>query len=249
MKAVTQPRGGAGVQSVVSEGPGASRRAEYRRRRAGRGFTLIELLVVIGVIGVLLGILSPVLSSVIGAGRRTKCLAHLKSIGVGLQIFQNTNKGMLPYALPLDASELPGGVSGGDAASVRPEDSILSRVGPLVDSMEVFICPSDDQVPPELDALPQGPIGAHNSYEYWAGWLMLWRELEPRIQDPRPAFTVTRFYEDDKERTFPVMSDSAARHKGGPVYDQNALYFGDWRAEWMSFNPAGDNDRANAAGQ
>lgn len=208
-----------------------------RRPSPRRGFTLIELLVTIGIIGVLLGILSPALAGVINAGKRTKCMANLRGIVVGLQVYLNQNKGILPYAVPLDDSDLPPGATIED----RPEDSILTRVGPAVDSLEVFICPSDTDIPPQLDRLTQGPVGVHNSYEYWAGWLMLWRELEPRIQDPRPAFTVTKFYEEDKERSFPVLADASPRHPGGPIYDQNALYFGDWRVDWMSFNPSSDS--------
>jgi hypothetical protein len=43
------------------------------------------------------------------------------------------------------------------------------------------------------------------------------------------------FYEGNPR--FPVMADSQPWHKGGPKYDQNALYFGDWRVDWLDLNP------------
>ncbi|TVQ33194.1 MAG: type II secretion system protein [Phycisphaeraceae bacterium] len=195
-----------------------------------RGFTLIELLVTIGIIALLLGILTPVLSGARESARRAACLSNLRQTGIGLQVYLNENRGILPYALPLDDSEIVG-----ETGEPSP-DSIMANIGPTVDSLEVFICPSDSDIPEAVYRLPQGPIGAHSSYEYWAGWLMLFRELN--AFDRRPEVTVTRFYE--FEREFPVLADSAPRHRGGPVYDQNAVYFGDWRADWMVLNPSED---------
>lgn len=203
-----------------------------RRDRTSRAFTLIELLIVISIIGVLLSISLPVFSTVREKARNTVCRSNLRSIGLGLQVYMNESGGVLPYALPLDDSAFTG-----DAGEPAP-DSILGQVGPAVDNLEVFICPSDNEIPESLYMRPEGPIGAHSSYEYWAGWLMLFRELEQ--QDTHPERAVTRFYEWDD--SFPVMADSTERHPGGPVYDQNAVYFGDWRSDWMTLSPAEELD-------
>ena len=54
------------------------------RRRA---FSLVELLVVLGVIAVLIGILLPVLASARRSANRAACLANLKQIDAGLQMY------------------------------------------------------------------------------------------------------------------------------------------------------------------
>ncbi len=183
-------------------------------------FTLIELLVVIGVISILIGILAPALTGAREAARRARCLANLSAIGTGVQVFLNEHKGILPYALPLEDSET-------NAIVGRPaDDGPLGVFGPIVDSTEVFLCPSDESIPEALWRRDGGPGGLHSSYEYLAGSLML---LYERQGDPAPERTATEVYEEDPG--LPVMADSLGRHPGAGEEDKNALYYGDWRAD------------------
>jgi prepilin-type N-terminal cleavage/methylation domain-containing protein len=69
-----------------------------RKRSA---FTLVELLVVIGIIGVLIGILLPVLGRARKAANKTATLAALHQIGVAMASYEAEFKG----ALPTDLSE------------------------------------------------------------------------------------------------------------------------------------------------
>lgn len=71
-------------------------RARTTRHRS-RAFTLIELLVVIAVIALLLAALLPTLSSAREQGRRTVCLANLKSIGNAMVMYFNENHNWFPF--------------------------------------------------------------------------------------------------------------------------------------------------------
>jgi prepilin-type N-terminal cleavage/methylation domain-containing protein len=190
-------------------------------------FTLLELLVVVSIIAIIVSITLPAIAGAQAAARRVKCLANLKGIGLAVEVYLNDHEQVLPYALPLDDSRVYGSLPGAHPAS---PDSILATFGPMMDSPEVLICPSDRDIPPELVE----PAGSHSSYEYWAGVLMLAREIFR--DDLNPNVSVTRFYENNT--AFPVFADSASRHPGGPEYDQCAVYFGDWRADWLSLDPS-----------
>jgi prepilin-type N-terminal cleavage/methylation domain-containing protein/prepilin-type processing-associated H-X9-DG protein len=105
--------------------------------RTRRGFTLIELLVVIAIIAVLAALLIPVANRVVEEGRKTRCIANLRAIGVAIQQYAANNNGKI-----VNARVLPGG--GGDYWP-----SILHRAGlmpttnlPLGSYQPVFMCPT-----------------------------------------------------------------------------------------------------------
>jgi len=59
-------------------------------------FTLVELLVVIAIVGILAGILIPVIGKIRESGRRTVCLSNVRQIGLALLAYGNDNKGWGP---------------------------------------------------------------------------------------------------------------------------------------------------------
>src|SRR3989442_1006887 len=62
------------------------------RRSVARGFTLIELLVVIAIIAILMSLLLPALSTARDAARDLKCKSNLRSIGMGIQMYLDSQK-------------------------------------------------------------------------------------------------------------------------------------------------------------
>jgi prepilin-type N-terminal cleavage/methylation domain-containing protein len=67
------------------------------RRPSNAGFTLIELLVVIAVIGLLMSLLLPAVSSVREAAQRASCQSNLKQIAMAMLSYADTH-GMIPAA-------------------------------------------------------------------------------------------------------------------------------------------------------
>jgi prepilin-type N-terminal cleavage/methylation domain-containing protein len=212
----------------------------WRERRA---FTLIELLVVIAIIGILMGITLPALSKVRAAGKRIRCLTNLHAFGQSFEMYRRDHKDLLPYVLPFHNSNIPH----------NPDDpQLLDALDGYIDATipyhgadgalvvtEPFLCPADTD-----------DVGLQTgfSYEYWPGALMLAREIFR--DDHNPIATVSRFYEYNPN--FPVLADANPWHPGGHAgsrsrgqngqtlarnYDQNALYFGDWRADWLVYDP------------
>jgi type II secretory pathway pseudopilin PulG len=62
-----------------------------RKRISKNTFTIIELLVVIGVIGILVALLFPVLSKARESGKQANCISNLKQIGLALLTYKENN--------------------------------------------------------------------------------------------------------------------------------------------------------------
>jgi type II secretory pathway pseudopilin PulG len=66
-------------------------------KRCRPGFTIIETLVVIGVMTFLAGLFAPSLRLSVESARRTKCLANLRTLGIGLRLYMDQeSRGVLP---------------------------------------------------------------------------------------------------------------------------------------------------------
>lgn len=112
-----------------------------------RGLTLVEALVTLGVIGVLLGVLVPVLASARGSARRVVCQSNLRQIHPPIMAYRDTHRGLLPPAYDLFSVQ-PGWLAPLDALA-----PYLDAPLPRLDRGEVVIsapwlCPADDVTGP-----------------------------------------------------------------------------------------------------
>lgn len=117
-------------------------------------FTLIELLIVIGILGVLVTILVPVVAGQIEEARRKSCAASLRNIGMKVREYANTgSKGRFPRAASvMDTGGAPlwAGKTDGSFRTTAPTDasdtSVTASQWLLVRAeyvpVEGFICAS-----------------------------------------------------------------------------------------------------------
>jgi len=98
-----------------------------------KGFTLIELLVVIAIIGILAGILLPVLSRARESARKTQCMSNIKQIGMGLIMYANENNEDFPSDTAYSAG----------SPAMRGLNILYDT---YISDNKVFNCPSDATV-------------------------------------------------------------------------------------------------------
>ena len=95
------------------------------------GFTLIELLVVMAIIGLLAGILIPVISGALESARRASCLNNVKGITGAFLNYAGDHKGRLPAV-----------GSGSSYANFSAVAKMMYKDGYL-ENGKVWVCPAD----------------------------------------------------------------------------------------------------------
>jgi len=118
-------------------------------RKAWRAFTLIELLVVIGIIGIMAGLLMPVLGSARESARSAKCMSNLRNMVQMAQAYTIDYDGRMPVSYYYVASEMKWYCWDVTSCGMWPnytyEPGILWQGMDISsDSSEIHQCPSFD---------------------------------------------------------------------------------------------------------
>lgn len=211
-----------------------------------RGFTLIELLVVLAIIVILVSITLPAVGRARESGRRTKCLANLKGIAVGLQLYMDQEgKGLLPRVRPLNDGSNDNDVSLLDVMAKYTDAALPFRENGDGDwiSPDPWRCPSDRSGgDAATDFKPLWQVSG-TSYEYTPGFVMIAAEV---LTVRNPHAGVSRAYENFNP-PLPVLMDADDWHNPrfevnrradlptDARWDRNAVFYGDWRADKAPF--------------
>ncbi len=178
-----------------------------RRHRPRRSaFTLIEVLVVIGIMAVLMSILLPVVEIMRHKGYITKCSSNLRTIGQGLAMYTNENRGNYPrtmyvpgvppvYGTHPDTVD-PFTAGGPDANDVTAALFLLVRQGLPA---EVFICPYNDDTEFAIDTKATRDRSNFTDYR---------RNLAYSFANPYPpAGTTGYFFKSNMSAGFALAAD------------------------------------------
>jgi prepilin-type N-terminal cleavage/methylation domain-containing protein/prepilin-type processing-associated H-X9-DG protein len=149
-------------------------------RKRHTGFTLIELLVVIAIIGILAAMLFPVFARARESARKTQCLANVKNIAMGIQIYL-TDYDATPPGEHASGEEAvfwatePGGGSDRDscfrATNANPHLRWPVIFDEYVKSRDVWRCPSMKVAPTFMSPFFIVP-------DYDGGW---WKYLQNHV--------------------------------------------------------------------
>jgi prepilin-type processing-associated H-X9-DG protein/prepilin-type N-terminal cleavage/methylation domain-containing protein len=100
-------------------------------------FTLVELLTVIAIVGILTGIIIPVIGSVKSAAKISKCAANLRQIAAGCLLYSSEHKNLL---IPIAGGTKP---NGADAQTWR---LLISPYINQENTIGILGCPADDKL-------------------------------------------------------------------------------------------------------
>jgi prepilin-type N-terminal cleavage/methylation domain-containing protein/prepilin-type processing-associated H-X9-DG protein len=163
-------------------------------RSARQGFTLIELLAVIAIIGILMALLLPTISSARAKATISRCQSNLRQIGVAVLIYAGNHDMDLPRYQTTSAGRHDWW--GNDAVGLeRALAEDLGSTQPVDPNRAtgngVFICPASSVKwdPVNIEYRANGGKGSHNTYE---GLYYNYSYSTLNTAEPSPILSITK---------------------------------------------------------
>ena len=188
-------------------------------------FTIVEMLTVVFVIGVLMSLIVPAVSTVRRESLSVSCQANLRQLHAAIDTYRSTLKGLLPMCDFLPAST-PDGPVGGLV-------EVLQRT--VERDCKCWYCAADDD--------EEGSRAAGTSYIYLPGLLRYTPQVQIQVGALMFAQQTMALTERQRERVrreaesklvgqlydrnptkFAILTDSQDRHKIGSRNPRNAVY-------------------------
>ncbi len=113
----------------------------HTRTRA-RGFTLVELLVVVGIIALLISILLPSLTKARNAANTVNCLANLRQMGSGFQLYANAYNGAFPATFQTRISNYATGANNSTSYGFYHYLGLMLGYAKDIDKVSTFFSPT-----------------------------------------------------------------------------------------------------------
>jgi prepilin-type N-terminal cleavage/methylation domain-containing protein/prepilin-type processing-associated H-X9-DG protein len=185
-----------------------SRLSVSTRRMTRQGFTLVELLTVVAIIGILAGILIPLLGRIRTSAKATVCRSNLRQIGTSVQLYAQDKNGIIVYdVIGLNGSK------GTWADALRS----YCQAAPFVVGERptgVFACPESERVVSNGSKSDYGKNYRINPGEFETGH-------KYRLVEIQPAAQILAFADASSRRFLDGEQSITDRHDG----KANLLYF------------------------